>query len=311
MTVWKASKHTLLNNNEQARKFDLSLTVLDGGAAGKMFEPFDKVQTDLKVILFEPRTSSISKRDHVVQHIPGGIWNEREVRKLHVAHDPSTSSIYPPNLDFVKTFSPKIGYEARKTIKEELVELYSLDYAIKNDLCDLPNFIKLDVHSAEFEAIQGSINSLDDCLGFLVETWNYPVHLGQKLSGEVEVLLNSLGFFQYYSHPNSRWLHEDGLFNAMSDRRHMVGSEILFFRQDVPSQLYFKYLSLLELFGYGVLAIQKYKEAVLHGHINEDRDFLDALITNRKMRNRENIMKSPLMSARLYMQYLKNKIKYS
>ena len=231
MTVWRTSKHTILCNKYLSEKFDLGLTVLDGGAAGKIFEPFDKVRASLDVILFETRESSIAERQHKTHQIPGGIWSECATIELHIANDPSTSSIYPPNLDFVKKFSPKIGYEARKTVRKENVQVYSLDYATSQGLCELPHFIKLDVHSSEFESIQGSRNSLENCLGFLVETWNYPVHLGQKLSGELEALLNSLGYFQYYSHPNSRWLYDDGSFHGISERRHVVGSEILFFDQ--------------------------------------------------------------------------------
>ena len=96
MTVWRTSKHTILCNKYLSEKFDLGLTVLDGGAAGKIFEPFDKVRASLDVILFETRESSIAERQHKTHQIPGGIWSECATIELHIANDPSTSSIYPP-----------------------------------------------------------------------------------------------------------------------------------------------------------------------------------------------------------------------
>ena len=72
MTVWRTSKHTILCNKYLSEKFDLGLTVLDGGAAGKIFEPFDKVRASLDVILFETRESSIAERQHKTHQIQVG-----------------------------------------------------------------------------------------------------------------------------------------------------------------------------------------------------------------------------------------------
>ena len=66
------------------------------------------------------------------------------------------------------------------------ISLRSIDSCVSSGEMPKPNFIKLDVHSAEFHALTGSLTSLNNCVGLLVETWNCEVHEGQPLHYEIE-----------------------------------------------------------------------------------------------------------------------------
>lgn len=90
--------------------------------------------------------------------------------KLQIANKESTSSVYPPNSNLLIQFPDDIGEPARRTKQIEEIQDLSIDFAVENNLCPLPDFIKLDVHSSEYEAIIGAQNSLQACCGLLVET---------------------------------------------------------------------------------------------------------------------------------------------
>ena len=117
------------------------------------------------------------------------------------------------------------------------------------------NFIKLDIHSAEFEAIQGSINSLDENLGFLVETWHSDVHKGQHLHGEIESFLVSKGYEVFDLRPAAEWKYKYKEKVAMFDKPRYIGSEMLFFRKNIPDHLMLKFIGLCDLFNFSNLAI--------------------------------------------------------
>lgn len=230
--------------------------IIDGGAAGELFEPFDAVSEFCEVVTFEPRgANAVEYRARV--NINAGLWSEPSCLVLHVASDPSTSSIYPPNLSYLERFPARFGTESRRTAQRLDVPLTSIDAEVAKGTLSKPNFIKLDVHSAEYEAIVGCLGSLDECLGLLVETWHVPVHLGQHLNGEVEVMLQDNGFQLYDTKQASAWPHIlDGESPMPGERRQLVGSESLFLREIPPPHLWAQYLALLELFGYATLAVR-------------------------------------------------------
>ena len=186
--------------------------------------------------------------------------------------------------------------------------MISIDDAVDQDLCELPNFIKLDIHSAEYEAILGSKSSLDNCLGFLVETWHIDIHKGQYLSADVEKLLNSYGFFQFYNHQNSSWPYSIKPSAILSDRRHVVGSETLYFRKDVPPHLSLMFIGLLELFGYGALAVLKYNEYCKRGFLEEDKELIKILHKNIKKRELFHVLNHPLKSLHYKLYELKRNL---
>ncbi|MEQ8445454.1 MAG: FkbM family methyltransferase [Pelagibacterium sp.] len=256
MGYWRSNAPLIWADSSLAIFEASRFTIVDGGAAGEIFEPFDTVLDSCQIYTFEPRGSETIDYEAKV-NIDAGLWNEPSRRMLHVAAGPKASSIYPPNMPYLARFPSSLGGDVRETAAVVEVPLTSIDAEVGKGVMPKPNFIKLDIHSAEYEALLGSLNSLDDCLGLLVETWYAPVHTGQHLNGEVEVLLQREGFQLYDSRQSSAWPHAlDNEKQLPVERRQLVGAESLFLRETPPPHLWAQHLALLELFGYTLLAIQ-------------------------------------------------------
>lgn len=246
------------------------LFLVDGGAAGDLSPPFDACKNLITAIRFEPRG-----KDKVVNspsdiYIDGGLWSEDTTNILHLASVATTSSIYPPNEKFLDSFDDDYGYPPRKTVEKIRVNLRSIDSCVVAKEIPLPNFIKLDVHSAELPALEGSKNSLDCCVGLLIETWHSEVHRNQGLHFSIEEFAISRGFEVFDITCAARWHHKYNQKINASDRGQYIGSEILFIKKNVSHNLLIKKSLVLALFGFGNAAkctLEEYPDRNVTNHI--------------------------------------------
>jgi len=216
-------------NNVKNKPF----TIIDGGARGELFAPFDKIDYQLDVFTFEPdinaQTCSTTSNINAT-NLSYALWNSSGTIKLHLAKNRSTSSVYAPNENYLKYFPDHIGVQARMT--ELLIEIpsISIDDAIDQNLINQPDFIKLDIHSAEYEALTGAAKALDLTVGVMVETWHNPVHRGQHLHGEIEHFLNSKGFYLFNIRKAANWKVAVDNATDQNDKSVLIASEALFFK---------------------------------------------------------------------------------
>ena len=246
-------KRKLLINSEIIKKTlkGKPLIVIDAGARGNLFEPFDKIDNDMiKVIMFEPDNSAKVELKENRIFFNKGVWDKKTQKILYLSRKGSISSIYPPDEKKLNGFLGVGSYECRKPIKKIIVELESLDNLIESNSFEYPDFIKLDIHSSEFEALIGSRKSLLKNLGVMVEAWTFPVHKCQKLYSNVEVLLNSFNFFLFDYLSLHKWKRKG--FTGFSNRQ-IIFLEGLYFKEmieikeTIPA---IKFLCLLDLYGY-------------------------------------------------------------
>jgi FkbM family methyltransferase len=224
--------------------------LVDGGAAGELSEPFDLAKSVILTARFEPRGESELLKSSNEIYIDGGLWSEDRKGTLHVAKEPTTSSICPPNIDFLRQFNDESGVLPRETQKLIEVPLRSIDSCVSNSEMPSPNFIKLDIHSSELPALLGAKNSLDSCVGLLVETWNVEVHKGQNLHYEIEKFAIENGFEVYDTICAAGWhVKHDNRVNY-NERRRYIGSEMLFIKANVPRELRLEKAFVLSLFGF-------------------------------------------------------------
>jgi FkbM family methyltransferase len=206
------------------------MCVVDGGSRGGPFAPFDSVSAGVQVIEFEPDADAAD--EHTV---PKALWNRSGTIEIHLAVNRSASSVYPPNLELLRPFPDQIGAPARRTESKAEVEAISIDDAVERGLCPPPDFIKLDVHSAEYEALEGASRALESSVvAVLVETWHAPVHQGQHLHGDVERFLNDKGFHCFDHWPVAAWRYELDGEAATEDRPRLIAAESIFFK-DFPA----------------------------------------------------------------------------
>lgn len=239
------------------------LVVIDGGSRGGVFDPFDAVTCPLEVAAFDPDEEAprIQPSGNVrIRYIPRALWKDSGGVQVHIARQPATSSVYPPDLELLGSFNDVIGAPPRTTARRIEIASISIDEAADEGMVAPPDFIKLDIHSAEYEALEGASRSLDHAFGVLVESWHSPIHKGQHLTGELEHLLNRKGFHLFHLLHNSPWKHVVEGRDLELDRARLVGTESLFFREDVgPAAANetsaFHALALADLFGYNRFAV--------------------------------------------------------
>jgi len=228
-----------------------AIKVIDGGARGDIFEPFNKVDNSiLQMTRFDPDPDAVitGKSDVLIRK---ALWSTEEEIILYLARNPSTSSVFPPNKKILEQFPDSRGNYARETVKEIPLEGVSIDNLVLKGRISPPDFIKLDIHGAEYEALVGAIKSLESSvIGVLVETWTLPIHRGQKTHAKVESLLDDLGFYLFDSKLIGNWLRRDET-NGIYSKAQVVVSDNLYFKMDVSSmselQLY-KFIGILNLF---------------------------------------------------------------
>lgn len=261
---------------------DNRLVLVDGGAAGDLSQPFKVAEDLITSVRFEPRGEdeiNISDKDIYVE---GGLWSEDCTKTLHLAQVPFASSICPPNMEFLAQFEDRYGAPARETIRKVEVPCRSIDSCVSKGEFPLPNFIKLDVHSAELPALEGAVNSLENCVGLLVESWHNEVHLGQGLHHQIEKFAHDHGFEIYDNTGLVRWRHKYKGEIETSDRPQYIGSEMLFMKKEISQELLLKQAFTLALFKFGNAA----KNLLEQWDSEASQDLIDA-ISKQQVMNRK------------------------
>ena len=251
MSHWSVRKKDFLPVEKAFNNFfsNDKIILVDGGAAGRLSDPFIVSPNSFQSIRFEPRGKDVVDSEINEIYIDGGIWIKDSVEKLHIANVPTTSSICPPDFLYINKFNNS-DIEVRKTIKIVDVNVRSIDSCVFASEMPKPNFIKLDVHSAELPGLIGAQNSLDECIGLLIETWHSPVHYNQGLHYQIEQFAIEKGFEVYDICCAANWKHKFQNNIDPFDRGQYIGSEILFFKKNVSKSNLVKKAYLLSLFGY-------------------------------------------------------------
>lgn len=256
------------------------LIIVDGGAKGELFKPFNLVDKSVFTVLrFEPNseTEVITNNNDIVFN--KALWNYNGKITINIAKEPSTSSVLEIDERILRQIDPA-GLDFRRTVKKVEVECATIDSACEAQGIPLPDFIKLDIHGSEYEALEGAASCLQNkAFAILVETWTLPIHKGQKTHGDVESLLNRFGFYLFEYFPLMQWVRQ-----AQGAKFHKVqagGWDALFFKDIIETESSKKYslaqaikcIVLADLFGHHAFALQLaeyfYKIAVIPQNLFE------------------------------------------
>ena len=242
---------------------DSPLVVVDGGSRGRLFAPLDRVPADrLRVARFDPEPAVTVEARATDLPFLAGLWQDATAQTLHVAREPSTSSIYPPDERVLRQYQDRIGWPPRATVSRPTVPCVSIDAAFREAGLPGPDFIKLDIHSAEYEALIGAETALrETAVACLVEAWPMPIHRGQHTAAECEVLLNRAGFVLFEHQERHAWPRQGG---AGYSKPQLVCLESLYFRDVLgtpelatwPAARLLKAVALADLYGHIDYALQ-------------------------------------------------------
>jgi len=175
------------------------LSAVDGGARGEVFSPFDRLAPkDRLVVRFEPDPDAklVVAEDEIV--FRKALWSAPGHVKVHLTRERSCSSVYPPDHRILGGIADILGSPARAVERVLQVEADSIDHCFAKAKLAPPDFIKLDIHSAEYEALSGAEDALrSTTVGILVECWPVPIHVGQRTAADVDLLLAKAGFMPF------------------------------------------------------------------------------------------------------------------
>ena len=237
---------------------DNKIGIIDGGARGELFPPFKYVNKKiLQIFRFDPETKTdivnYTNEDIIFKK---ALWKNSDKIKLNVAIDPSASSVYPFNRDLQKHIDPHA--DKRKTKKVVEIESINLDQIIKDYPHLKIDFIKLDIHGAEFDVLEGAIEVLKTTLGMLIESWVIPIHKGQKTRGHVEALASDNQFYVFEENHMGKWPRLGDSFS----KRQTVPIDTLFFKDPLldknitKKEDALKLIGIANLFGHNAFAMQ-------------------------------------------------------
>ncbi len=205
------------------------IVVIDGGARGELFAPFNFVNREIiQVMRFEPDVDAevvdSTSNDLVFRK---ALWNSRGQIDINIAIQGSTSSVYPFNVELQKHIDPYIN--VRKTKEVVTVDTISLNELVEENNSMKIDFIKLDIHGAEYEVLEGASEVLKSTLGLLIETWVIPIHKGQKTRAHVEALAFDSGFYAFEEYSRSNWARKRDKFI----KRQLITLDTLFFKDPI------------------------------------------------------------------------------
>lgn len=272
---------------------EMPIVLVDIGASGDMVEPWASVAKlapeALQVIGFEPDKTECAllnagaannSNTPQMRFIPTALWRSNGPLELHVAERGSTSSVYPPNWDFLKVFETP-HWVPRKTKAVLELSALALDEATKVHGFK-PDFLKIDTQGSEYEILQGARDVLEtQCMGCTLETWTGPVHSGQKLSFEIMRYMHDIGYRLFDIERTAVWQRAQNA-ELKANRGELVGFDLLYFadpetikRRTAPEVI--KAAVIFDLWGYRRLAM-----SLLEGVEKNHTDYRDRAAVIRK-----------------------------
>lgn len=178
---------------------DRRVSIVDGGARGELFAPVNQIESQWRrVVRFEPDAVAEVSEDGAQAVVRRALWSTDCTIDLHLTRTRSCSSVYPPDKRLLSGFVDLLGTAAREVEEQQAVLATSIDAAFRDAGLSGPDFIKLDVHSAEYEALSGASRALaESTVGILVEVWPLPIHRGQHSFAELDELVQQAGFVPF------------------------------------------------------------------------------------------------------------------
>lgn len=278
------------------------VVVLDVGARGAIMSPWNDMRKEsITLVGLEPDEEECerlraSEKGYNGKNIylPFGLWSTEGEISLHVAREPSTSSVYPPATEILDRFHPRHG-SPRITQRVVSVRSRTVDNLL-DDLALSCDFIKLDTHGSEYEILLGARRALNGSVfGVLVETWAIPVHRGQRVTSDVMKLLEGHGFALFDIQVGAGWTRWEGGDALQYSKKQAVGLDLLLFKEPDAAELadlsfidLAKRAAISEAYGFPDFAIQLLSRAsAVRPHDSVAlRDLKDVVLRNAEQNTR-------------------------
>lgn len=245
-----------------------SLTLMDIGARGELEEPWSLMTPGaLEVIGFEPDAEECRRLNQEVppnsqrRYIPAAVWSESTQLPVHINAAPSTSSVYPANLDLIRRYEKK-HWSVREAVSIANVEAITVDAVCASQGLS-PDFMKIDTQGAEYMILSGAEHVLrHEVVAVVVESWTTEVYRGQRLSGDVMSLMAANSFSLYDVNVAAAWHRSE----TVKGKRQVIGLDLLFVKDDLEllkasASKIIKAAAILDVYGFADAALAILREA--------------------------------------------------
>lgn len=258
------------------------IVYVDAGARGDLEGGWHDFPNDcLSVLAFEPDEAApidweSMDLNRIVER--SALWSHETELDIHIGKIPATSSVWPPNMEYLTRFAD-VHVDPRRTQSICKVRGRPLDVILAERGMEA-DFLKIDTQGAELQILQGGQGALSKTvIGAVVETWTVPVHAGQALTHEVMDLMYKNGFALCQVETAAAWDRKIVEREDVSYRRQIVGLDLLFMRDPLTVHQKFssaeyaaKYAMIAQMYGHYDLALEALDVSIdLPG---EDRDLL-------------------------------------
>jgi len=208
-----------------------NLHYYDVGARWGISEPWKSFLDIIDLISFEPdkeEYDSLLKNKHSKEMIyPYALSNRDKNESLNLTKNRGCSSLYKPNIEFLKNYSDYERFEIENTVT---VETTSLDALFNKEVLSDIDFIKLDVQGAELDVLKGGEKVLsENILGIEVEVEFQPMYEDQPLFTDVDSFIRRRLGLQIQDIKKHYWKYPEGI-NIGAAKGGLIFGDALYFR---------------------------------------------------------------------------------
>lgn len=175
------------------------LTYCDVGASGGLDSRWAQVKDRIYLVAFEPDLESYenllecSKDGESASFYNTALLDQPGCKVLNLTRKSQLSSVYKPDMQFIRRFPDPDRYEVTSTAE---VEVHTLDQLLTSG--QIPrsvDFIKLDAQGAEYDILRGAQGTLThQVLGIELEAELNPTYQNQPLFAQIDDYLRGFGF---------------------------------------------------------------------------------------------------------------------
>ena len=206
------------------------LSLLDVGARDGIGYPWNTAKRDsINVILVEPDPEEVDllRKHNQAEILPYALWSEEADLVLNINNSAGTSSVFEPNMSFLKNFDDSHRFEAKEKIT---ISTKSIDGLADNAKLPDIDFMKIDVQGAELEVLKGGVNYLkNNLVGLESEVEFSSIYQNQPLFSELEVFVRQELGLELWDIRKTYWKYSQSRYRNPTKGRLIFG-DALFLR---------------------------------------------------------------------------------
>lgn len=210
------------------------LWIVDVGASGGIDQRWSKLTNNYMAVLFEPDPreyeilSEKSGANMIV--LNAALSDTAGAVDFHLCKKQQVSSVFLPNMDFLRKFPDVERYEVIKTIS---LQTDTLSNQLKSKNINEVDFIKIDTQGYELPILKGAHDFLDKVIGLELEVEFAPLYKNQPLFSEVNGFATNYGF-ELFDIRRYYWNRKETV-QTDNQKGQLVFGDALFFRN--PDQV--------------------------------------------------------------------------